>query len=200
MNLEFSQWLVVLSGLIVIVGSSAYIRDTIKGKTKPNRISWLMWSIAPLIGAGAAISSDADIWVTIRILLSGLLPLIVLLASFLNKKSHWKLTGFDFACGVSSVIALIFWWIVGNPELAILLAALGDGFASLPTIRKAWKFPETETGLTFMAGLFASLIVIPSIPVWDIENSAFLLYLIISNSLLLIAIYRKPVMKFFLQK
>ena len=190
-ELSFAHWLVVLSACISIAGSAAYIRDTLKGGTKPNRVSWSMWAIAPLIGAAAALSAHADAWATVRIFLAGFLPLLVFIFSFVNARSYWKVSAFDLACGICSILALIAWGVANSPRLAILLAAVGDGFASLPTIRKAWQYPETETGITYVASLVAVLLILPSIPKWNIENSAFQIYLLIANALLLIAVYKK---------
>jgi len=89
------------------------------------------------------------------------------------------------------LLALVVWGAIDSPRLAILFAALGDGLASIPTIIKAWKHPETETGTVYVAGLLSVILVIPSIPVWDIENSAFQIYLLIVNVVLLLAVYRK---------
>ncbi len=60
-NIAFVHWLVILSIIIGVGGAMAYIRDTFIGKTKPNRVSWLIWTIAPLLGASAAISARADL-------------------------------------------------------------------------------------------------------------------------------------------
>jgi hypothetical protein len=191
MSLSFSHWLVILSAIISILGAAAYIRDTIKGQTKPNRVSWSMWALSPLIGTAAAIAAGADIWTTVRIFLAGFLPLLVFLVSFVNSKSYWKLTLFDFLCGFCSLLALVAWLVIQSPILAILIAALGDGFATLPTLRKAWLNPESETKITYIASLVSVLLVIPSIPVWNIENSAFQIYLLIANIALLFVVYRK---------
>ena len=191
LGLSFAHWLVVVSVFVSVGGSAAYIRDTLAGKTKPNRVSWSMWALAPLIGTAAALSAHADGWATIRIFLAGFLPLIVFMASFINPQSYWKLTLFDFLCGACSVLALVVWGVADSPRMAILLAAIGDGFASLPTIRKAWSYPETETGLVYIASFVGVLLIIPSIPVWNIENSAFQVYLLIANTFLLFAVYRK---------
>lgn len=192
----FSQWLIILSAIISVMGSTAYIRDTIAGRSKPNRISYSMWAIAPLIGAMAALSAQADVWTTIRIFLAGLLPLLVLIASLINPKSYWKITRFDIACGVCGLFALLAWGLVDSPRTAILLAAVGDGFATIPTLLKAWKYPETETGLAYVASFMSVLLVIPSISRWDIENSAFQIYLFISNGLLMLVVYRKRIAVF----
>jgi hypothetical protein len=190
-GLDFVHWLVVLSAVISVAGSYAYIKDTLAGKTKPNRVSWSMWAIAPLIGTGAALSSGADFWATVRIFLAGFIPLLVFFVSFANRQGYWKITKFDSICGVFSLAAFIAWLAGDSPRVAIFLAVLGDGFACLPTIVKAWKHPETETGVTYLASFVSVLLVIPSIPVWNIENSAFQVYLLIASTLLLVAVYRK---------
>ena len=194
-GLSFVHWLVVLSACVSIGGGSLYIRNTLAGKTKPNRVSWFMWALAPLVGTAAAIAAGADVWVSSRIFLAGFIPLLVVAASFLNPQSYWKLTAFDFLCGVCSFIAFIVWVFAGSPRLAILLAALGDALAALPTIRKAWSYPETETGITYIASSISVFLVLPSIPVWNIENSAFQIYLLAVNACLLFSIYRKRIFK-----
>ncbi len=187
----FSHVLVLISALVMAVAASAYIRDTLRGATKPNRVSWFLWAVIPIIGTGAAIQAHADIWATVRIFLAGFLPLIVFLASFVNKQSYWHSTHFDWICGAFAAVAVVVWVFLNSPQMAILFAVIGDGFASLPTLIKAWKYPETETGITYVINLFASILVIPSIPIWNIENSAFQIYLLTVNALLSIAIYRK---------
>lgn len=194
--MSFSHWLVILSACISLFGGSAYVRNTIRGKTKPNRISWAMWALGSLVGTGAAIAAHADLWATSRIFLAGFIPLMVLTASLLNPQSYWKLTLFDALCGVCSVVALIVWLVAGSPTIAVLFAALGDGFAVLPTVRKAWTNPETETGLTYILSIVAVLLVLPSIPKWNIQNSAFQIYLLAANVALIFSIYRKKIFTF----
>lgn len=189
--MSFAHWLVILSAVISISGSSAYIFDTLKGKTKPNRVSWFMWAAAPLIATGAALYASADIWVTVRTFLAGFMPLIILVCSFVNKQSYWKLTKFDLVCGACSLLALVVWFFANSPVMAILLLAIGDGLAALPTISKAWKYPETETGFTFLMGLLATVIIFPSIPIWNIQNSAFQIYLLVVNIFIVFSIYGK---------
>lgn len=191
-GISFVQWLVVVSVLISIGGTSAYLRDTLRGRSKPNRVSWFLWGFAPLIGSAAALSAHADIWPTIRVFFAGFLPLLVFAISFINPQSYWKLTKFDLGCGVLSLAALIAWLTVGSPHLAIILAATADAFASIPTIRKVWHHPETETRITYLASTIAIILSLPSIPRWTVENSTFQIYLLVINALLLFLVYRKP--------
>ena len=190
LNISLAHWLVILSAVLSLSGSFAYIRDMFRGKSKPNLVTWGLWAFAPLIATGAALSASADIWATVRIFMSGFGPLLIFLFAFIVPYSYWKLSKFDYACGALSIIALFAWLGANSPVLAILLAATADLLATLPTIIKAWKYPETETVYTYFIGLFTAIIVIPAIPVWNIENSAFQIYLLIANTSLFIIVMR----------
>jgi hypothetical protein len=185
--------LILISVSLSIYGSYRYIYDTIKGTTRPNRVSQGLWAIAPLIGVGAAISSGADWMTTVRTFMAGLVPLIILIASFANKTGYWKTTKFDYFCGMFSVIALILWLVIDLPVYAVLLAAIADFFAAIPTIKKSWTNPESETGIAYIMSLFSVIIILPTIKVFDIQNTAFQIYLLIVNIILIFAIYRKRI-------
>lgn len=109
LGITLAHWLVVVSACISLSGSSIYIRDTLRGTTKPNRVSYLLWSLAPSIGVVAALSANADGWATVRIFMSGFIPFLIFLSSFVNPMSYWKLDRFDLLCGIFSLIALAIW-------------------------------------------------------------------------------------------
>ncbi len=195
LDISLAHWLVAISALISLSGAFAYIRDMVRGKSKPNLVTWGLWAFAPLIATGAALTADADGWATVRIFMSGFAPLLVFIAAFFVKQGYWKLSKFDYACGILSLVALAAWIVADSPILAILLAAIADLFATLPTILKAWKHPETETLYTYFVGLLTASIIIPAIPVWNIENVAFQVYLLIANTALFLCVLREYILK-----
>jgi hypothetical protein len=189
------QYLVFVGAAVNLLGILSYLKNTLRGTTKPNRVTWLMWSIAPLIATAAAFSDGVRLAV-LPVFMAGFGPLIIFIASFINKNSYWKLEKFDYLCGFFSVLALIFWAITKDPIVAIIFSIASDGFACMPTIAKAWRHPETETGIAFVSGLFSALTSFAAVSVWVFSQYAFALYLVIANSVLIFAIYRKRVIKF----
>jgi hypothetical protein len=185
--------ILVLFGFVLSsFGSIAYIRNTLAGRTQPNRVSWILFALTPIAGTYISWSIGADPWSIARVFAAGFFPLLILCASFWNTKSYWKLGTFDYACGLFSLIAFYFWLGADSPRVAILLLVIADLFACIPTIRKAWTNPESETGITFLLGVPIFLLNVPAITVWNIENSAFQIYLLIANTGLAYAVYRKP--------
>ena len=189
--MTFPHCLVIISTLLLLWGGYAYFRDTLAGRTKPNRVSWFLWALAPLVSFSAAFSVDADIWASVRVLVGGVVPGVIFLGSFFNRKSYWKLTWFDWFCGGLSLTALLFWQLASSPLIAVLLATAANTFASIPTFIKAWNFPETETRLTFITSFLSAVLIIPAIPVWNVANSAFQIGLMLTTGALLVAVYRK---------
>jgi len=189
--MTFPQFLVVISTLLMLWGGHGYLRDTLAGRTKPNRVSWSLWALAPLISLGAALSADADVWASVRVLVGGIVPAVIFLASFINKSSYWRLGRFDWFCGGLSLAALFFWQFADSPLVAVLLATTANTLASVPTFVKAWNYPETESRLIFITSFVSAILIIPAIPVWTIANSAFQIGLMLTTGALLVAIYRK---------
>lgn len=185
-----AESLVVVSACLMFWGGYKYLIDTIRGLTKPNKVSWFLWAMAPFISLGAAFSADADVWSSIRVLIGGIVPGIIFLASFINKNSYWRLRKFDWFCGFLSVAALVFWQLVDSPLIAVLLATSANTFATIPTFLKAWKYPKTESKLIYITSFISAIIIVPVIPIWNIVNSAFQISLIITTALLVIALYR----------
>lgn len=185
-----AHFLVVVGIALSVYANFAYIRNTLKGVTKPNRVTWFMWALAPLVGSIIAYYSGSDPWVTSRVFVAGSLPFLVFIFSFVNSQSYWKLTGFDITCGILSFAAFVLWVFTRQSDAAILLAIAADVFASVPTVIKAWKYPETETGITYVLFALSFIIIIPAIPVWNVQNASFQMYLLLINGLMAFLVYR----------
>lgn len=157
-----------------------YAFDTIKGKVKPNRVSWFLWMLAPGIAFFAEIKQGVGLQ-SLMTFIVGFVPLMILLASFVNKKSYWKIGKLDIVCGIFSLIGLALWVITQTGTIAILFSILADALAGMPTIIKAYKDPESEGALVFWAGVIMAGITILTITHWTIAESAFPIYIFLIN-------------------
>ncbi len=184
------KFLVLIAVGIQAVGAFFYIRDVVSGKTKPNLVTWALWALAPLIGFFSAYLADADLWANARVFMAGFIPLIVFLIAICLGKNYWKITWFDIICGIFSLFAILILLTTKKPEMAILMAIVSDSLATLPTIKKAWQYPHTETGLTYIASFFSVALAIPTIPDLTIKNAAFPIQLLIANLILVFLVYR----------
>lgn len=169
---------VLVGALLNILGSSTYAWNTFKGKTKPNRVTWFLWALAPLIAFSAQINEGVGLQ-SLMTFMVGFGPLLVFIASFLNKKAFWQITKLDVFCGILSVIALILWAITGKGLVAIVLSIAADLLAGVPTLIKAYKAPETEHPDVFRNGAISATITLLTIRTWTFANYGFALYILV---------------------
>jgi len=169
---------VFLGAIIASLGSLGYLIATIRGEVKPNRVSFFLWSLAPLIAFVAEIKEGVGLQ-SLMTFMVGFLPLTVFIASFTNKKAEWTLHMFDFVCGGLSVLGLVFWYITKSGDIAIILSILADGLAALPTVVKAFNYPETEIGWTYFTATISAAITLLTLKVWNVANVGFPLYILL---------------------
>ena len=174
---------VIVGTLIGAVGSFAYLIDTVRGKVKPNRVSFLLWSIAPLIAFAAQFKQGVGLE-SLMTFSTGFLPLTVFIASFVNKKAEWKLTRFDLICGALSIVGLILWLITRVGNVAIFFSIVADGLAAVPTIVKAYKYPDTEIAWPWLATDIGVVLTLLTIDGWTFANSGFIIYILVLDTLI----------------
>jgi hypothetical protein len=142
---------VFLAIAVSLVGTYGYVRDTLRGETSPNRVTWGLWAIEGILAFVVEIQQHVGI-ASLMTLTLGLMPLVVVVASFRNRHAVWKIGKFDVFCGVVSLFGLVFWWFINEPTIALLSFVAADQVAAVPTVRKSWLAPSTESSRVFFLG------------------------------------------------
>lgn len=185
-----NQNFVIIGTLIGAAGAFAYLWDTFKGRVKPNKVSFLLWAIAPMIAFAAQIKQGVGLE-SLMTFGAGFLPFLTFLASFTNKDAEWKLTRFDLACGVLSVVGLMAWLITKVGNVAILFSIVADGLAALPTLIKAYKYPETEIAWPWLATCIGVTLTLLTLRKWTFANSGFIINIFIVDLIIFIFVQFK---------
>ncbi len=188
------QFMIFVGAAVTLVFNIPYAWATVTGRVRPNKVSWLLWSIAPAIVFFAALSKGWT-WGQFPVLIYFSSTALIFLCSFINRKAYWAIGRFDFICGVVSLLTLIVWAMTKNPNLAIALAIVADILASVPTLVKSWQYPETESCEPFAAGVFNAATSFFAMSIWNFTSLAFPIYLMVVNGLLAIIVLRKKWMK-----
>ena len=169
---------VIVGVVIGFLGGLSYLIDTIKGRVKPNRVSYLLWALAPLIAFVAQLKEGVGIQSLLTFSV-GFVPLSIFIASFFNKKSEWKLTRFDLVCGALSVVGLILWLITRIGIVAIIFSIVADALAGIPTVVKSYRFPETESAWPYFAASISAMFTLLTINQWSFAEYGFSLYILV---------------------
>ncbi len=153
---------VYLAAAFSFVGAAGYIRDTVRGVTSPNRVTWSLWGIEGVLAFVVEVQQHVGL-AALMTLVFGLIPILIVVASFRGHDGTWRIGHFDIVCGVLSVAGIVFWTQVHEPTVALVSFVVADQLAGLPTVRKAWLVPSSETAWTFFTGVVNTTITILSL-------------------------------------
>lgn len=169
----------ILGSIIAAIGGLSYLIDTVRGKVKPNKVSFLLWSFAPLIAFAAQLKEGVGFLLALITFTAGIEPLLIFIASFFNKEAEWKLNRFDLVCGAVSILGLILWQITKTGYIAIMFSILADAMASLPTIIKSYRNPETESAWPYFTTVISAIITLLAVKDYSLASIGFSIYLLI---------------------
>lgn len=145
-------------------GAWGYIRDTLRGNTSPNRVTWSLWGIEGVLGFAVETQQHVG-WASAMTLMLGLVPCAIVIASFKNPHAVWKIGIFDLVCGAIALAGLVFWAVVNEPTVGLVSFVCADQVAALPTLRKSWLAPSTESARVFVMGCVNCVITLLTLKV-----------------------------------
>lgn len=181
---------VILGFLLNTLGSLTYFIAVLRGHAKPNRVTWFLWCLFPLIAGVAQLTQGGGLHV-LTTFSAAFSSFIILLASFFNKKAYWKLGLLDWICGALAVLGCLLWQFSEQVHFAIAFAVFADLVAGVPTIVKAYKAPGTESEWTFLLGFINYGLGLLVIENWDFVHTAFPLHTALNCAILFILIHFK---------
>ena len=182
---------VYLGAAVGALGQATYVVDTLRGRVQPNRVTWLLWGVAPLLAFAVELSDG----VGLRSLMTftvGFGPCVVFAASFFNPASVWRLHRLDYVCGGLSV-AGTFGWLLTRQGLVALGAALAaDALAAVPTVVKTWNHPESESVSVYLGAFVNATITLLTVTTISAAEVAFPLYIAVVATVQLVLLTVRP--------
>ncbi|HUC03878.1 MAG TPA: hypothetical protein VL961_00675 [Acidimicrobiales bacterium] len=167
---------VYLGATIGVLGSLAYLRDTLRGTTQPNRVSWMLFAVFPLLSAAVEFHEGVGVR-TLTTFIVGFMPLLIFVASFHSPHGVWRIRRLDYVCGVLSLGGGAVWLVTQRGTVAIVASIVADALAAVPTLRKGWSHPHTETLWGYVGAFLNTTILLLTVDRWTTAEVAFPLYI-----------------------
>ncbi|MBL7685000.1 MAG: hypothetical protein JNK65_03075 [Deltaproteobacteria bacterium] len=170
-----------LAGLLSFLAFIPYILSTLRGKNRPNRATWFIWTLVGVsfLMSYSAVGAQETLWLTIGNLVAFT---FVLLLSFKYGEGGW--TFFDVACLLGAFFGFALWAWFSSPLPTLFSSILIDAVGALPTIRKAYQNPESEDLLSWIIFFIANLLNLFAIRHWTLVMAAYPVYMVLITFLL----------------
>lgn len=168
----------VISAVLILLAAPPYIIDTLKGNTKPERVTWFIFSVLGLIAFVSQLLLGAS-W---TLVFSGLDTLASVLVFGLSLKygvgGHTKL---DITALIIATIGVLIAILAKEPIISLLGVILADVSGMALTIKKAYLDPKSETIITWLLAGTASVFGILSAGEMTVGILLYPVYLMVAN-------------------
>jgi len=177
-----------VAGIISLVAGIPYIIAILRGQTKPNRATWLIWFVVGCVVGVSYYSSGArdTMWVPITYIIG---PFVITILSFKYGEGGW--TKFDRYCLLGACASLVLWWMFNSPLIALITNLFIDFMGALPTLRKSYYEPEKENGLAWALSFLSNLVNIFAVKQWTFAIAIYPIYMIVVSGLITALVLRK---------
>jgi hypothetical protein len=123
----------VLGALVGVADTVPYIRDTVRGTTRPHRGTWLIWGVLAVV---ASISQRAD-GASWSIMLTGSQAILTgLVFALAIRHGEGGLTAGDLCLIAVACAGVVGWFLAHEPMVAVVCVIVSD-LSAIPT-RRRW--------------------------------------------------------------
>jgi hypothetical protein len=175
----------VLQGLFYV----PYIRDVLRGSTRPHRGSWTIWCALSVIVL-ASQRADGGRWsllVVIAQLVGGVT--ILLLAA---ERGVGGTSRIDLGLGAIAAAGVIGWYLAGDPTVATLCVVLADCVAVIMMLPKTYAHPYSETRSAFVLSALSGVFAMAAVGSLDFGLLLYPAYFAIADTVVIALItYRR---------
>lgn len=179
MNIDWKFILGIISAFGGLFFFFPYIRDIFKKKTQPHLYTWLIWiftqsiSVYGMVKGGAGIGSFGLVIGTI------LVYFIFLLSIRFGTKN---ITRIDTTLLILALISVVILFGTKNILAATILATTTDVIGYIPTIRKSYHEPWSETASMWVAFTVFNLFAIAAIRDYNALTLTYVTAITVANA------------------
>lgn len=177
--------LVVVASLFALGGNIPYLFDVVKGRVKPHPYTWLVWTIVSCVVFFGQVAKGAGMG-AIPTGVSEIFTVIIFLFSIkYGFKNPPIIDKYFFAL---AMLGLIPWVLTKDPTISVIIVVSIDLIAFIPTLRKTYFHPQSETSLLYGTNVARHALALGALGSYNIATMLHSLVMIVVNSIMVIFI------------
>jgi len=171
----------ILSITISTIAFAPYLWDVFKGRTRPHAYTWLIWVITQGTAAAGIWHGGGGVG-TIGFVSGTILVLIVFLLSF--KHGTNNITKSDTLILSLAFLAIFVWWLLKSPIAAVIMVSIIDILGYIPSYRKTFDEPWSETALTWFGFVVGNIFGILAMREYNLLTLTYIITITVANILM----------------
>jgi hypothetical protein len=171
----------VLAGVMSVADTIPYVRDILRGRTRPHRGTWLIWGTLAIV---VVLSQRADgaSWSLVMVVTDAVLTLLIFALS-IRRGVGGVARGEVAMIGIAAV-GVAGWAIADEPLVATAGVIAADLTGAALMVPKTWRDPASETLSTFAFASAAGALAAGAVGALDASLLLYPVYFCLVNGAL----------------
>lgn len=171
----------IIAALIAVAGNVPYLIDVLRRRVQPHPYTWLVWTIVSGVTFFGGLAKGAGI---------GALPtgaaeiFTVIIFLFSLQYGFKQIVKTDTYFLIIALLGLIPWALTKDPTISVIIVVCIDLVAFVPTLRKTWQHPNTETPVLYSANVLRHVLTLFSLQAYNVATTLHSVVMIIVNSIM----------------
>jgi hypothetical protein len=175
----------VIAGILALVATVPYLRDIVRGSTKPQRATWMIWTTLSFVVFASQWASGAtwSLALTAGQAIAGGTVFALALRRGVGGVSRIELALLGLAG-----LGVVGWLLAGNPVVATCSVVAADLIAVALMLPKTYRQPRSETLSTYAIGLVSTPFALAAVGSTTPSLVIYPLYILAADSAVVIMI------------
>ena len=178
----------LLAGVVGIADTIPYVRDTIRGSTRPHRGTWLIWSVLAIV-VFLSQRADGATWSLIMAAAQAVLTGAIFLLSI--RRGEGGLSPADVLMLTLASGGVIGWIVADEPVIATACVVAADLIGAAMMVPKTYRDPGSETLATFALASLSGALAVGAVGTLDPSLLLYPAYYCLANGALAVLIHHR---------
>jgi hypothetical protein len=170
-----------LAGIISALDAAPYIRDVLRGTTRPHRGAWLIWSTLAIVALASQAADGAE-WSIVMVAAQAVATSVIF--AFSIRRGEGGFSRRDVVLLTIAALGIGGWVISSTPVVATACVVFADTLGVCLMLPKTWRDPASETVATFALASAAGLLSAFAVGALDVSLLLYPVYFFAANGLI----------------
>ncbi len=181
------QILSTLSAIVFIIAYIPYICAVVRGETRPQKTSWIIWgALDSITFTGMFARHSVNGQITAAVIGTWTVATLALKYG----KPGW--TWLDKFCLLCAALAIVLWQVFDSPTIGLTTSLTAMFIGSVPTFQNAWGKPGEEDKLAWTLYWISCLLAVAAVPSWSLDDAAQPITFLAIESTMMFILFVKP--------
>jgi hypothetical protein len=188
--IELAAVLGVSAGAIGIADTIPYVRDTLRGVTRPHRGTWLIWGVLAVVVCLSQYADGAS-WSLIMAAVQAVLTSLIFVLSI--RRGEGGLSPTELIMIAIASAGVVGWIVADEPLVATACVIAADVLGAAMMVPKTYRDPESETLVTFAFASLGGALAAGAVGTLDVSLLMYPVYYCLVNGAIALLIYHRRV-------